>query len=110
MFIAREGGAQIQELVKLSVQAHSKAGYMVKSTISTDDCFWMIFENGDKILVYQEGAQIERLTPQEINNTVQRLFFDNKLPDSAIRASIEALGLTDYMIKIGLCSDKLGGK
>lgn len=70
-----------------------------------------IFENGDQLLVYDYSkARIVPLSKAEINNYSYRLFFDNQLPLGAERAVIQALGLQDYMVSVGICSKKGGGK
>jgi len=50
------------------------------------------------------------LSPFERDNYEIKLFFDHKLPEGAERTIIKQLGLLDYMINIGICSEKSGGK
>jgi hypothetical protein len=61
-------------------------------------------------MIYQYGAQIRTLEPDDINSYVTRVFFDDRLPDSAFRASINELGLKNYLIGVGLCDQVKGGK
>ena len=60
--------------------------------------------------VYQYGAQMDLLTKDEVTNYNVRVFFDNRLPDGAIRASIQQLGLKNYMIGFGLCDNNNKGE
>ena len=104
----------ITDLVTMDVKAHLQAGISIKYSEENKDkgiLLKTIFENGDELIVYDyNNAQIAPLTKQEINNYSQKLFFDYKLPKGAERAIIEQLGLVDYMVNIGICSEKSGGK
>lgn len=111
--VGAEGNNYIPELATLDVRAHTSAGIGVKSFIENQEQGYMktVFENEDELIVYYyDKAQIVTLTQYEINNYSQKLFFDYKLPEGAERAVIKQLGLLDYMVNIGICSEKSGGK
>jgi hypothetical protein len=60
--------------------------------------------------VNYDKTQLERLSNDERDGYEIKIFFDHKLPKGAERAVIEQLGLTDYMVTIGICGKKSGGK
>lgn len=69
------------------------------------------FENGDELIVYEYGvAQIQKLSKHEKKCFVHKIFFDYMLPEGAERAVIKQLDLVDYMVNIGICSERSGNK
>lgn len=112
MFRSSEG-FYISKLAKMSLSAHQIADVGIKSYNEDQDGKYMkiVFDNKDELIVYEYGAMpIDRLSKQEIDNYEHKIFFDYKLPEGAERAIIEQLGLTNYMVNIGICSEKCGGK
>ena len=78
----------------------NKAGYSITK-----------FTNGDELMVFIEGAvEWAPLRKRQIEDYKIKIFLDNQLDKGAERALIEGLGLTDYMVQIGVCSEKNGGK
>lgn len=78
----------------------SKAGYSITK-----------FTNGDELMVFIDGAiEWAPLKKRQIEDYKIKIFLDNQLDKGAERALIEGLGLTDYMVQIGVCSEKNGGK
>lgn len=69
------------------------------------------FTNGDELMVFIDGTiEWAPLKKKQIEDYKIKIFIDNKLDKGAERALIEGLGLTDYMVQIGVCSEKNGGK
>lgn len=69
------------------------------------------FTNGDELMVFIDGAvEWAPLKKKQITEYKIKIFIDNQLDRGAERALIEGLGLTDYMVQIGVCSEKNGGK
>lgn len=103
----------ITYLATLDIDAHAQAGVLVKYSEENKEkgIQKIVFENDDELIVYDyENAQVIPLTKKEINDYSQKIFFDYRLPDGAERAIIKQLGLLDYMVNIGICSEKSGGK
>ena len=112
IMIGAEGSSYIADLSIATVQAHSAAGVGIKCIYEKDEekMVKTFFENGDELFVYQYGmAAIEALSKEQREGFMNRIFFDYNLPQGAERAIIEQLGLVDYMVNIGICSEK-GGK
>ena len=110
IFIYKENGSHMQELIKMCLSAHCKAGVSVTDIIRKDRSVVTYFSNGDVVMTYEYGAQMTALTHAEVTDCTIRVFMDNDLPDSAIRACIENLGLRNYLIGCGLCDSSQGGK
>ena len=113
IMIGAKGSQHIQDLSMLDVTAHTAIGIgvMYLEDRKNEGYAKTIFENGDELIVYcYEKAQIAPLTKREINDYKHKIFFDYKLPEGAERAIIKQLGLLDYMVNIGICSEKSGGK
>lgn len=114
IMICAESDSCLLDLAEMAVRAHLKSG--IKVMLQTDQeksrgCITTIFGNGDELIVYDYNiAKFEKLTKDERDNYAQRIFFDHKLPEGAERAIIEKLGLVDYMISVGICTKKSGGK
>ena len=103
----------IAALAAMDIKAHKEAGVGVKMFIDNakQGITKVDFENGDELIVYNyEKAQIVPLTQNEVRDYALKIFFDYKLPEGAERAIIKQLGLLDYMVNIGICSEKSGGK
>lgn len=113
IMIGAKGSQYIQDLSMLDVTAHTAAGIgvMYLEDKKNEGYAKTVFENGDELIVYcYDKAQIAPLTKREINGYKHKIFFDYKLPEGAERAIIKQLGLLDYMVNIGICSEKSGGK
>ena len=103
----------IADLAKMDIQAHKDADIGIKIFMDNAEqgTTKVGFDNGDELIVYNyEKAQIIPLTQNEVKDYAQKIFFDYKLPEGAERAIIQQLGLLDYMVNIGICSEKSGGK
>ena len=111
IMIGTKGATYIQELAQMDIKAHIKEGIGIKSVITTEEKTYTYFENGDQLLVVNyDKTQLERLSNYERDSYKIKIFFDHKLPKGAERAVIGQLGLIDYMVNIGICSEKSGGK
>lgn len=111
IMIGTKGATYIQELAQMDIKAHTKAGIGIKSVITAEEKIHTYFENGDQLLVVNyDKTQLERLSNDERDGYEIKIFFDHKLPKGAERAVIEQLGLMDYMVNIGICGKKSGGK
>ena len=103
----------IADLSSLDIQAHKKAGVkIVNQLIQPNKGFIKVwFENGDELIVYEYGvAQIQKLSKHEKKCFVHKIFFDHMLPEGAERAVIKQLDLVDYMVNIGICSERSKNK
>lgn len=112
IMIGAKGSSHIADLSITTVQAHSAVGVGIKCIYEKDEekVVKTFFENGDELFIYQYGvAPIDALSKGQIDGFINRIFFDYNLPQGAERAVIEQLGLVDYMVNIGICSEK-GGK
>ena len=104
-------GSYMDDLAQSIEKGHKKANIKQKTIVSENGLNKIVFENDDELLLYTIGeAPIVALTPYELDNYTQNLLFDYKLPQGAERAIIQQLRLTDYMINIGICTEKSGGK
>lgn len=111
IFISAKNSDAILHLKEMDIEAHQIAEVGISKRENKLGLEKIYYENNDELWSYcYEDAQIGALTPIEINNYKIKIFFDNELPDGAIRAVIKDLGLTDYMVNIGICSEKSGGK
>ena len=111
--IKTKDGNYIDDLAQLDIDAHKAAGVEVEQVVRKYEQGYTktIFLNKDELVIYDYNeAQIVPLTQLELNNYKQKIFFDYKLPKGAERAIIKQLGLLDYMVNIGICSEKSGGK
>lgn len=61
-----------------------------------------VWDNGDEEYLYCYGAQ-EMKKLARIGDYETKIFFDSKLPEGAIRATLKDLGLEGYMVQIGIC-------
>ena len=113
IMVGTQGSSYITDLAMKSVNAHRAAGVGIKNYEDDNENGYMkvVFDNEDELLVYKyEKAQIASLTKHEINNYEHKLFLACELPIGAERAIVQQLGLMDYMVNIGICSEKSGGK
>ena len=112
IMIGAKRSGYIASLATMTMNAHNQAEIGIKCMVCKEEEGYMrtFFENGDELLVYQyEKAPIEPLKQHERDEFCNKIFIDYKLPQGAERAIIEQLGLMDYMVNIGICSEK-GGK
>ena len=112
IFIYQRNDGYIQELINICICAHKAEGIEIKEQAYNENSYGFVlqYENGDVMRVYQYGAQMDLLTKDQVTNYNVRVFFDNRLPDGAIRASIQQLGLKNYMIGFGLCDNNKKGE
>lgn len=111
IMISSEKSSHVLDLYTMCVQAHTEAAIDVVSSVIQDGYSKIIFENRDELILYfYDKAKINVLTATEIEDYSQKIFIDSNLPKGAERAVIEQLGLLDYMVNIGICSEKSGGK
>ena len=110
IFISDKNHVHIPQLFEMCIKAHAKADIPVRATIAKEGCTDIWFENGDRITLFIYGSKMEKLDKKMLEDSVTRVFMDYELPDSAIRACIEDLGLRNYLIGFGLCDKTQGGK
>lgn len=113
IMVGADGSKYIADLAAMDIKAHKEAGISVKMFMDNakQGITKVVFDNRDELIVYNyEKAQIAPLTKREVKDYAQKIFFDYKLPEGAERAIIQQLGLLDYMVNIGICSEKSGGK
>ena len=111
--IASHEGHYITDLAKMVTKAHRDVDVGIRTDIINEEKGFVhtFFENGDELIVYDyDTAQINALSKLQKDKYAHRLFFDYKLPEGAVRAVIKKLDLLDYMVNIGICSEKSGGK
>jgi hypothetical protein len=59
--------------------------------------------NGNEIWFIDINSSFECLTPDLVNAYNNRVFVGREMPDGAVRACIEKLGLIDYAFTFGYC-------
>lgn len=96
----------IDHLIAVNMEAYDQVQATIVKRYQNNDYLFIEYDNGDQIIVAQYGARIGAFPQNSIGNYSHRIFFDYKLPDGAIRAVIKDLGLTDYMIQIGICTER----
>lgn len=110
IFVTTKGSKHIQQLIDMSIKARHDVDIKTNCVVDKNGMVRTIFSNGDEVVVYDfEEAQMLPLLPYDKAHFVHKIFVDSELPDSAARATIERLGLIDYIVSIGICSPK-GGK
>ena len=105
---AKEEDDLIDHLAAINMEAYDQAQATIIKRYRNNGCLFVEYDNGDQIIVAQYGARMGSFPQNSIGNYSHRIFFDYKLPDGAIRAVIKDLGLTDYMIQIGICTERSG--
>jgi hypothetical protein len=109
VFICQNANDHIVELWNMCIAAHEQANIKYTKHVAQNGRYKEIeFENGDVIILIHYGATVSAL--KNINRYTTRVFFNYALPDGAIRASIDALGLRNYLISFGICDETQGGK
>lgn len=111
IMIKASASQHIHNLIKMDMEAHKKADISIKVYEDKLDqgIMKIIYDNNDELIIYDyDKAQIVPLKQNEIKDYAHKLFFDYTLPQGAERAIIEQLGLLDYMVNIGICSEKGG--
>lgn len=99
--------SSVEYLMEKSIIAHKQGEDEIEIAYRNNRRKYILFESGDEIIFYEEGAKIKRLDKDEINNFANRVFVDYKQPEGAIRALIEDLGLRNYMFGFGICDESL---
>ena len=112
IFIYKEGEEEIKRLFNTCINAYHEAGIVEEYRFEDQQtgCITVHFEDGDIIELYRYGAPMRPLSQTVIQNSIVRIFFDCMLPDSAIRATIDAFGLRGYMFGFGLTKGENYGK
>ena len=114
MITADQNGYYILKLASLCMAAHKDNNIGVvryEDKLNEKGTMLIKFENDDELLVYRyDIAKIVPLSKHNIKNYLIKLFLDYKLEAGAERTIIKQLGLLNYMINIGICDEKSGGK
>ena len=98
----------IDHLVSVNMEAYDQVQATIVKRYWNNGCLFVEYDTGDQIIVAQYGARLGAFPQNSIGNYSHRIFFDYKLPSGAISAVIKDLGLTDYMIQIGICTERSG--
>ena len=112
IMVSMQESAYMKNIVHLFINARKRQHIFIKSYQSEEETGYLkvIFDNDDELLLYNyEKANIIALTENEKQQYEQNLFLDYKLPPGAQCAIVEKLGLLDYMIKVGICTENSGG-
>lgn len=97
--------SHIDTLAQTVKQAHQKAGINIGSTEAIDGITKTVFDNEDELWECEYGARVPYLTENERHGYMHRIFVDCDLPLGAERALIKDLGLCDYMVSFGICTN-----
>lgn len=89
----------------MSIEAHLQAGAKIKHKHFAQGYEKVVLSNNTEIIVIYESAQLTPLTRHELKTSTVRVFFDYALPDSAIRATLDGLGLRNYIVGFGICDE-----
>ena len=103
IFLQKPGSAEMQELVNMCINAYKKGGFLIIKDSERRDCRTIQFSNTSEVIIYDEGAPIDRLSEYQIKHFTHKIFIDSELPDGAYRALIEDLGLTNHTVTVALC-------
>ena len=113
IMVSMQESAYMRDKVHLFINVRKRHHIFIKSYQNEEEAGYhkIVFDNDDELLLYDyEKAKIIALTEYEKQRYEQNLFLDYKLPPGAQRAIVEKLGLLDYMIKVGICTENNGGK
>ena len=100
----------MRHLVSTVINGHAIAGYEIKKKKQEGGCEKYIFENGDEMWLFYDMAAIKPLSQHQATQWFNRILIDYKLPIGAERAFIHQLGLDDFLIQLGVCTEKSGGE
>ena len=110
IFIGMNDGERVQTLKRMDIEAHVAAKVAMTQHFLQPGSEKIVYENDDEIFYYEWGSTaIEPLKSTELSSHRTKIFFDIQLPEGAERAVIKALGLTNYMVSIGICDRDYGG-
>ena len=107
MYIIANNNSYMNYFINLDMEAYDQMGIATMQRYSQNGVLFIEYETGDQIMVinYPE-AHISALPAETIGKYAHRLFFDYKLPNSAFRAVIHDLGLDNYFIGVGICTER----
>ena len=110
IYVTVDRGGYMDYLIRLDLEAHDQMKIGVLSQNTCNGVTTISYDNGDESIIIKYGeAKINKLIEYNIDHYSHRVFFDHKLPDSAFRAVIDSLGLKDYMIGVGICTERSVG-
>ena len=112
IMVSMQESVYMKDIAYLFINARKREHIFIKSYQNEEETGYhkIVFDNNDELLLYDyEKADITALTKHEKQQYEQNLFLDYKLPPGAQCAIVEKLGLLDYMVKIGICTENSGG-
>ena len=109
IYVMIDDSQYMEKLINLDMEVHDQMMIGIKNRFSCHGFASIEYENGDQIMVIKySGQRLQKLPAETISNHAHRIFFDYRLPDSVFNATINDLGLTDYMIRVGVCTERSG--
>lgn len=106
IFICKKDSEYIKKLVTANIDANIKAGAQVKSKDFRVGMERIEFNNKTEIIIfYGDNIKVDKFKKHELASCTIRVFFDYKMPDSAIRAYLDGLGLRNYIVGFGICDE-----
>lgn len=101
------GMTHINQLIKTNLDAFEHNNIQVVQRHSQDGITLIEYETGSQVIIIDyDTACLNSFPHDSVDQYNYHIFFDNKLPDSAIRAVIYDLGLEGYMIGVGICTER----
>jgi hypothetical protein len=98
--------SQVQKLYNTAIEAHARHGIDTTIVFTAMDGYKRhCYVNGNEIWFIDVNSTFERLTPDLIHAYNNRVFVGREMPDGAIRACIEKLGLIDFAFTFGYCGE-----
>lgn len=108
IFFSANGSSHAADLAKKCFVSHKNNDIGLLQFDEKDKCMKVIFANGDELILYDEGAQINCLEKKEIDGYANKIFVDSKLPQGTERAIIKELGLLNYAVTFGVMTNDKG--
>ena len=104
---ASNGTTHINKLIKTNLDVFEQNDIQVVQRHSQDGVTLIEYETGSQIIIVDYNTACLNSFPHDTKDQYNyHIFFDNELPDSAIRATIQDLGLEGYMIGVGICTER----
>ena len=96
---------QMQKLYEISINTHAKNNIEVRLNLNLENGQYIrtIYENANEVLLLDINSTFPGLADCNATDYMNKIFVGNKLPEGAIRASIEKLGLLGYAFTFGYC-------
>lgn len=109
IYVMIDDSQYMEKIINFDMEAHDQIMVGIISRFSCNGITSIEYGNGDQIVIVKyNGKRLQSLPIDTIGDYAHRVFFDYRLPDSAFSATINDLGLTDYMIRVGICTERSG--